>query len=80
MQLPANRIRKAREIQGLNRTQVAAHIGVTERTVRRWEEGDSSPHDRQKMLLSELFGIDVPYLMGWADGSNGNNDHESEAA
>jgi len=37
-------IRKARERAGMTRTELAAACGVTEGTVRSWEENKSAPH------------------------------------
>ena len=58
------RIRVARRVQGLKRSEVAAHVGVTKQTVRRWEAGNCDIPVGQATALSELFGLSVPWLTG----------------
>lgn len=74
----ANRIAKARQVQGLTRTQLAAQLGVGEYTVARWEKERTGVPDHQKLAMAELFGIDVAYLMGWTD-ENGNSNGNAAA-
>lgn len=63
----------------MSRTQVAAELGVSERTVYRWETGETSVPDDQKLALSELFGVSVPWLMGWVGLPENGNDAKSAA-
>jgi DNA-binding transcriptional regulator YiaG len=72
---PPNRLAELKKVQGLSYTQVAAALGVTEITVRRWENRSSGIPDRHKVELAALFGVSVPWLMHWEDGNhNGNGD------
>ena len=71
----ANRIAELRTAQGLTLEDVAAHL--TERlgleqpmaavTVSRYERGKRAVPDSVKLALSELFCVDVAWLMGWTD-------------
>jgi transcriptional regulator with XRE-family HTH domain len=80
MSSPANRIASCREASGLKRIDVAAQLRVGEVTVARWETGKSGIPDHHKLSLSELFGVSVPWLMGWTDGANGNGDGARQVA
>jgi DNA-binding XRE family transcriptional regulator len=62
-----NRIREYREDAGLTRTELAARLGVSERTVWRWEAGEGI-HDTHKLQLCDVFGIPrsrLATLLGW---------------
>ena len=47
-------IKQLREKLGLTQEQLAHKLGVTVKTVNRWERGKSKPSPMAKMLLSEL--------------------------
>lgn len=64
-QVPPNRLRELRELKGLARYDVSAHVRVDPTTVYRWERGDSPIPDDQKLALAELLGVSRAYLMGW---------------
>jgi len=73
-----NRIEALRNASELSRPGVADRLGVSERTVYRWEQGQTSVPDEQKLKLAELFGgVSIPYMMGW---SNGDSDNGERAA
>jgi transcriptional regulator with XRE-family HTH domain len=72
--LPSNRIASLRTASGLSRPDVAARLGLkSERTVYRWETGQSGIPDSSKFALADLFGVSVPWLMGW-ENENGDGD------
>lgn len=50
-------LRKAREDAGLVRWQVAQEIGVSEDTVRRWEDGASRPEPDDVYRLETLYKV-----------------------
>jgi transcriptional regulator with XRE-family HTH domain len=75
-----NRLARLREIQGLSRTDIASRLGVkSERTVYRWERGETPIPDDHKLALADLFGVSVTWLMGWDNHDNGNG-HQERAA
>jgi transcriptional regulator with XRE-family HTH domain len=64
--LPSNRLSELRAEHNLSRPDVAAKLGLkSERTVRRWETGESGIPDASKLKLAEMFGVSVSGLMGW---------------
>lgn len=66
-----NRITKLRTASGLSRPGVADRLGVTERTVYRWENGETAIPDHHKRALALLFGgVTIEHLMGWEDQSS----------
>jgi transcriptional regulator with XRE-family HTH domain len=68
-----NRLARLREIQGLSRTDIGSRLGVSERTVYRWERGETPIPDDHKLELADLFGTSVVWLMQWED-RDGNGD------
>ena len=77
---PGNRIEALRNASGMSRAGVADRLGVTERTVYRWERGDNPVPDEQKLKLAELFGgVSVVHMMGWEDNGNNGDSHRRAA-
>ena len=58
----AENIRQAREAKDLGRGEVADKVGVSPRTVERWEEAESKPHPATLRKLAELFEVDTSDL------------------
>jgi DNA-binding transcriptional regulator YiaG len=78
--LPPNRIAQLRNASGLSRTDVAARLGLkSERTVYRWETGESSVPDPTKLELAQMFGVSVSWLLGWEDGDDGGGGQRQAA-
>jgi transcriptional regulator with XRE-family HTH domain len=65
--LPPNRIGELRVASDMRRVDIAAHVGVDTMTLYRWEKGMQPIKDEAKFILAELFGVSVPWLMGWDD-------------
>lgn len=77
---PPNRLEALRNASGMSRAGVADRLGVTERTVYRWERGEVSIHDDHKLALADLFGgISVAYMMGWPGEGSGNGNERTAA-
>lgn len=70
-----NRVAELRQAQvpPMSPTGLADRLGVRERTVYRWERGESGIPDEKKLALAELFGVSVLWLMGWEEEGNGGN-------
>lgn len=49
-------LKKLRERAGLNHTELAAKVGVSERTIRRWEDGKNIPHPERMKKLNRILG------------------------
>ena len=76
--MSTNRLSELRQAAGLTAREVGEKVGAVERTVYRWETGDTGIPDAKKLALADLFGVSVPWLMGWED--NGSTDGEQAAA
>ncbi|MDK1289802.1 helix-turn-helix domain-containing protein [Pseudoalteromonas umbrosa] len=63
-------IRTARMRAGLTQAEVAAHYGVEERTLRRWENKESNPDFRDVVGVVEGLGQDFLDVCKEASGSD----------
>ena len=59
-----NRLARLRAAQEISRSELAELFGVHERTVYRWETGETPIPEKHWERLSELFGVSVAYLLG----------------
>lgn len=59
-----NVIREARRKMGLNQTELAEQMGVTQSAVSHWENGETMPTPRQIPRLAEVLNIKVSALFG----------------
>jgi transcriptional regulator with XRE-family HTH domain len=66
--ISGERIRSAREDAGLTRDWVAMQMGVAERTVRRWEEGETGPEGDARQALAHFLRTPVHQL--WTPEEN----------
>jgi len=55
----ASEIRNARRRKGWTQTDLAVQLGVSMRTVSRWEAGASTPRFKERERLAALLGIPV---------------------
>ncbi|HET6867725.1 MAG TPA: helix-turn-helix transcriptional regulator [Solirubrobacteraceae bacterium] len=72
-----NRIASLRRAAKLSQSALADKMGVTPRTVQRWECGETTIPDSRKLALATLFNCTVGFLMGW-EQPNGNGDNGQE--
>jgi len=54
-------LRKAR---GITRAQLGTALGVTERSIGRYENGESEPVLGDLKKMADYFGVSVAYLIG----------------
>lgn len=54
-----SKIKELRMKLKLTQAEFAVKIGVAEYTVRRWEEGVTSPSPMARRVIKELFGIEL---------------------
>ena len=73
----SERIRKKRKEKGLNQLDLADILGLSEMTIRRWENGKVSPRIEEIEKTAEVLNTSVEYLMGFSDNDNMriDNDH-----
>lgn len=74
----STRLGLLREGQELSRFELAQRVGVSERTVRRWEKGETGIPRGNWDRLSEIFGVSVAHLLGLDD--NGTDGGSRKAA
>lgn len=60
-------IRGERSRQDMTQEQLAEKLGVAESTIRRWEEGSTKPSPHSLIVMSDLFGCSIDYLLGRTD-------------
>jgi len=65
--VPSNRIAELRREQSLTQAGLAERLGIDPATVSRWERGLTTIPDWRKVELAEMFGVSVPWLMGWGN-------------
>lgn len=58
--------RKAREDAGIKAEQAAVSLGVSITTLYSWERGETSPDADKLVLMSQLYGKKVDYLLALA--------------
>lgn len=63
-------IRAARERLGLNRTELAAKIGVTSQSIGRWEKGEDHPRGDKLVKLAKLLQLPLADLVGADAGAD----------
>ena len=59
----AERLRNARP-RGVSQEAAAEHLGVTARTIIRWEAGETEPLVSDAVKLAELYRVDLAELLG----------------
>ncbi len=62
------RLQAARRGQGLTQAQLAAHLGVTQQAVAKWEAGNALPQPGLLLALSRALCVSAEYLLGDAGG------------
>lgn len=62
-----NRIAELRRARDMKLYDISYTLRVDPSTVSRWESGETTIPDPQKLKLAELFDVSVAYLMGWEE-------------
>lgn len=65
-----NRIKELRIEKGLLQSDIAKYINKSERIVGFYEKGQRDPSTETLLMLSELFGVSVDYILGKSDIRN----------
>lgn len=58
---------------GTSQHELGDRIGVSDKTVSRWEAGISLPGGAALVEMSKLFGCSIDYLLGLTDERTVNN-------
>lgn len=59
-----NRLIALRKEKGLTQAQLAEEINICRQSISDWERGVTKPTQDNLLLLSELYGVSVDYLLG----------------
>ena len=62
-----NRLKELREEKRLSQKEIAEALGVNEKTVSRWENGESTIKSDKAQALADYFSVPVGYLLGYSD-------------
>ena len=74
------RIRRAYQDVGLNRSQFQRALGVAYSTVLMWERDRTHPNADNLRSISQTTGLPIDQLLGASDGSNGDGANHSHTA
>ncbi|HEM6081628.1 TPA: helix-turn-helix transcriptional regulator [Streptococcus suis] len=61
-----NRLRELRQREGSSQTKIAKLLKINEKTVSRWENGESQIKPDKAQALADHFGVSVGYLLGYS--------------
>lgn len=67
-----NRLRKLRKEKKLTQKYLAQKLDVAKLTISRWERGTHQIKLDKAEMLSSIFGVSIPYLLG-IDAENSTN-------
>lgn len=62
-----NRLKELRKEKKLFQKELADYLGVNEKTISRWENGESTIKSDKAQALSDYFGVNTAYLLGYSD-------------
>ena len=65
-----NRLKELRKEKKLTQEELAEKIGISKRTLANWEDGVSSIKENKLKIMCEIFGVDMPYLLGYNNVKN----------
>ena len=65
-----NKIKQLRKEKKLTQEELAEKIGISKRTLANWEDGVSSIKENKLKILCEIFGVDMPYMLGYNNVKN----------
>ena len=60
-----NRLKELRKEKKLSQKEIAGVLGVNEKTVSRWENGENEIKLAQANMLANHFGVSIEYLLGY---------------
>lgn len=65
-----NRLKELRQEKKLSQKELADYLGVNEKTISRWENGESTIKSDKAQALADYFGVSVGYLLGYSEKVN----------
>ena len=65
-----NRLKELRKEKKLSQKEIAKEMSISEKTLSRWENGESQIKPEKSQQLADYFGVSVGYLLGYNEGHN----------
>lgn len=60
-----NRLKELRQEKKLSQKEIAKEMSISEKTLSRWENGESQIKPEKAQQLADYFGVSVGYLLGY---------------
>ena len=64
-----NRLKELRKEKKLSQKEIAKEMSISEKTLSRWENGESQIKPEKAQQLADYFKVSVGYLLGYIDDS-----------
>ncbi|CYT78438.1 XRE family transcriptional regulator [Streptococcus suis] len=61
-----NRLKKLRQEKKLSQKELADYLGINEKTISRWENGERQIKPDKAQKLADYFGVHIGYLLGYS--------------
>ena len=68
-----NRIQILRKENNLTQQDLAEKLGVSNKSISKYERGEREPDFNTLKKLSNIFNVSIDYLLGLSDNKNGEN-------
>ena len=62
-----NRLKELRKEKKLSQKEIAKEMSISEKTLSRWENGESQIKPEKAQQLADCFGVSVGYLLGYSE-------------
>ena len=62
-----NRLKELRKEKKLSQKEIAKEMSISEKTLSRWENGESQIKPEKAQKLADYFGVSIGYLLGYND-------------
>ena len=60
-----NRLKELRKEKKLTQKELADYLGINEKTISRWENGESNIKPEKAKKLADYFDVSVEYILGY---------------
>lgn len=74
MSITSERIFRLRKKKNFSRAELSRLVSVSKTTIQKWEEGTTYPRRDKLKLMSEIFEVDIGYLLGTQSLPTQSND------
>lgn len=68
-----NRLKELRKEKKLSQKEIAKEMSISEKTLSRWENGESQIKPEKAQQLADYFGVSVGYLLGYEEAKTLEN-------